>query len=166
MNDLERLATALKFEAQDLEDNRKGRMSAAQRARTQPPPVASVAQVVILAHFVLLAGLFGAIAIFANRPVMWGVFVLVMGMAALPFILSRNEFVARPVLQSDLAKGKVARACGTALFHIENGKTALLIEGERFEVSTKVSVAFRQGRAYCVYYLPQSHTILSAEPTD
>lgn len=159
----ERLKTALKFTQEDLEANRTGRMSARQRDARKPPPVASIAQWVILGHFVLLVGVLGAIALVANRPILWGILLGVAGLAALPFIATRNEFVMRPVLQSDLAQGRVARACGVVLFQLQGGSTRLLVAGEAFSVSTKVSAAFVQGQSYCLYYLPQSKVILSAE---
>ncbi len=155
--------TALKFTEDDLIANREGRMSTRQRNVSKPPAVASIAQWVILGHFVLLVGLLGVIAITANKPILWAILLVVAGLSAMPFMMSRNEFVMRPVLQSDLSKGRVAQVCGHAHLKIEGGSTHLYIGGEAFNVTTKISIAFEQGKPYCLYYLPQSKAIVSAE---
>lgn len=161
-----RLAKALKFSQEDLDANRSGRISAAQRAAYKPPVVASIAQWVLLGHFVLLAGIFGVIAIFTHTPAMWLILLLVCGLAGLPFFVARNEFLARPVLQDDIARGKVARACGLALLTHEGTRYTLVVEGIAFNVPLKVWSAFQASAGYCVYYLPNSRVLLTAEPLE
>jgi hypothetical protein len=159
-----RLASALKFTPEDLEANRNGRMSEAQRKPYAVPQVSRIAIYVILGHALLLVGIFGAIAIVVNEPALWGILLLVAGLALLPFFVSRNEFLRRPVVQDDVNRGKVARVCGVVELPMENNRYHLHIEGKQFRnLTLKVWGAFRPNQAYCIYYLPQSSIILSAE---
>lgn len=162
MND--RLARALKFTAADLEMNRQGRVSAAQRQPHATPALSQIAVYVILGHAALLVALLGIIAIVANQPILWLVLIIVGGMALMPFFLTRSEFFSRPVVQDDLNRGKVAQVRGVAHLTMEDKRYHLRIGTQEFRnVSLKVWGAFQQDRAYCVYYLPRSGVILSAE---
>lgn len=162
MND--RLARALKFTEADLELNRQGRISPAQRQPYTTPPVSRIAVYVILGHAVLLLGLLGMIAIVANQPIMWLVLAIVGVMALMPFFLTRSEFLSRPVVQDDVNRGKVARVCGVAHLTMAGKRYDLRVGTYEFRgVSLKVWGAFKQNIAYCVYYLPRSGVILSAE---
>jgi hypothetical protein len=162
MND--RLARALKFSAADLEMNRQGRVSAAQRQPRAAPQVSQIAVYVILGHAALLVGLLGAIAVIANQPALWLVLAIVGVMALMPLFLARAEFLSRPVVQDDLNRGVVAQTCGTAHLTQEGQRYHLRVGSEEFpNVSLKVWGAFRQNERYCVYYLPRSKVILSAE---
>jgi hypothetical protein len=162
MND--RLARALKFTAADLEMNRQGRVSAAQRQPHAALQISQIAVYVILGHAVLLVGLLGAIAVIASQPALWLVLAIVGVMALMPLFLARAEFLSRPVVQDDLNRGVVAQACGAAHLTQEGQRYHLRVGGEEFpNVSLKVWGAFRQNASYCVYYLPRSKVILSAE---
>ncbi|XWX03208.1 hypothetical protein VZO05_11920 [Aggregatilineales bacterium SYSU G02658] len=162
MND--RLARALKFTAADLEQNRQGRISAAQRQPYTTPPVSRIAVYVILGHGALLLGLLGAIAVVANQPVMWLVLGIVAVMGLMPLFLTRSEFLSRPVVQDDVNRGKVAQVCGVVSLTMEGKRYDLRVGTYEFRgVSLKVWGAFKQNIAYCVYYLPRSGVILSAE---
>lgn len=162
MND--RLARALKFTADDLEMNRQGRVSAAQRQPYAKPTLNPLAVYVILGHAALLVGLLGVIALIVNQPILWLVLLVVGAMALMPFFLIRSEFFSRPVVQDDLNRGKVAQVRGVATLTMEGKRYHLRIGTQEFrDVSLKVWGAFQQNRSYCVYYLPRSGVILSAE---
>lgn len=159
-----RLSSALKFTEADLEANRNGHISEAQRQPYAVPQVSRIAIYVILGHAVLLVGIFGAIALVVNEPALWGILLLVSGLALLPFFVSRNEFLRRPVVQDDVNRGKVASVCGVVQLPMENSRYHLHIEGKQFNnLTLKVWGAFRPNTSYCLYYLPQSGIILSAE---
>jgi hypothetical protein len=159
-----RLATALKFTEDDLLANQRGRISDTQRQAYLPPAVSRIAIYVVLGHAVLLLGIFGTIAVIVNKPAMWGVLLIVSGLALLPFFVSRGEFLRRPVVQDDVARGKVASVCGMVELPYENNRYGLRIENTTFNnLTLKVWGAFSPQKTYCIYYLPQSQIILSAE---
>lgn len=159
-----RLASALKFTPEDLQANRSGRISVAQRTRHEAPRISSVAVYVLIGHGVVLMGLLGTIALIVNKPAMWGVLLIVAGLAMLPFFAARNEFVRRPVLQDDVNRGSVAVVTGDAQLPMENQRYHVRVGNQEFRnVSLKLWGAFRPGVAYHVYYLPQSRIMLSAE---
>jgi len=159
-----RLASALKFSEDDLERNRSGRISDAQRARFTPPPVSRIAIYVVLGHAVLLVGVLGGIAMVVNEPALWVILLIVGALAMLPFFAARSEFVRRPLVQDDVNRGRVASVCGVVELPAEDNRYHIRVDGVEFRsVTLKVWGAFSPQRAYCIYYLPQTRIILSAE---
>lgn len=162
-----RLANALKFTEADLKANRQGRISEAQRQPYATPQVNRIAIYVVLGHAALLIGVFGALAIIVNKPALWGILLLVGGLALLPFMAARNEFLRRPVVQDDINRGRVESVCGVVELSSEKNRYHIVVAGRRFaNVTLRLWGAFSADQPYCIYYLPQSAIILSAEPTD
>jgi hypothetical protein len=159
-----RLVTSLKFNPSDLPYNQEGRLSPAQRKQFAPPKLSPLALYVVLGHAVLLVGVFGGIAIVVNQPIMWFILLIVGALGLMPFGMMRNEGVGRPLLQQDLSSGVVEKVCGKINIKFDGKKYHLLIDTIEFNnVTRKIAGGFTHEKDYCVYYLPKSKTILSAE---
>ncbi|MEM9953728.1 MAG: hypothetical protein AAF846_19115 [Chloroflexota bacterium] len=164
------LQRTLNFTVDDLRANQEGRISEAQFEKHKPPEVSKLALYVILGHAIVIIGLLGAIAIVAQRPAMWIVVGVVVALGLLPFLVMNNEGNINPTLRGDVQKGKVKKACGIAIITKNQGRTAtsyeLYIDGITLKLTANQAGAFISERDYCVYYLPLSLTLLSAEPYD
>lgn len=161
------LMRALKFNEHDLEANRAGTMSDAQRERLGPAQFSSLVFAVIGIHAVLIVGILGAIAIMTGETALWIVMFAVLGLGLVPFVLMRNEGNLRPAVKNDVSQGKVAQVEGMATLEIKKGRYTyyeLSLGATTFRISSKAYGAFRQGEAYRAYYLPTSETLLTAEP--
>ena len=161
------LMSALKFDEDDLAQNRAGKLSA-QKKQYDTPPMSPLVQTVILGHLVVVGGLIALIAIVSGEPAMWLVLAAVLGLAGLPFFMMKNEAALRPVVTADVRRGRVEKTCGTvfvqkAKSEQRGARYTLTVEGVQMSIPAKAFTAFRHGEAYCVYYLPNSKTFISAE---
>lgn len=163
----QQLQRSLKFTEDDLAANRAGRLSEAQLERMQPPRVSQLATMVILGHMALIGGILGLIALLTGEAILWLVLLIVLGLGALPFIMMQNEGNLRPVLRADILRGKVASSSGTVFLEARsNRRVDLLINGQTVRLTPRQAGAFRHEGDYTIYYLPQSHHLLSAEALD
>lgn len=163
------LHSALSFTEDDLHANRAGYLSAAQRKRYAPPQFQPVVMIAILGHLVFVGGLLGVIALLTGAAAMWIVLLVVLGLGALPFILLRNEGNIRPALRGDVARNNVHVACGIAVLEEKRGRrpyVELTVDGITVQLQPQQARFFVPGADYCIYYLPNSRTLLSAEPYD
>jgi hypothetical protein len=161
------LQTSLKFTADDLKANRDGRVSKRQFDKYKPPEINKMAIYVLLGHGLLIGGVLGAIAIATGETAMWIVFAIVVAAGFLPFVLLNNEGNLAPVLRGDVLAGKVEKISGIAILTEHRGRDVyydLYIEGITFKISPSQAAAFVHGDSYCIYYLPKSQTVLTAEP--
>jgi len=160
----QQLQRTLKFTEDDLNANRSGRLSDAQRERLEPPKVNRLVTMVIVGHMALIGGILGLIALLTGEAILWLVLLIVLGMAALPFVMMQNEGNLRPVLKADILRGKVASSSGAVFLEPRsNRRVDLLIDGIAVEMSPRQAGAFQHGGEYTVYYLPQSKRLLTAE---
>lgn len=159
------LMRALRFDEEDLAANRAGKLSERQKNANEAPRFSGVVQWVVLGHIAALGGLMGIIALISGNAAMWLVMLLVLGFAALP-VMMLNRGVGRPILQKELAAGRVQRLQGE-ISKEKRGTSArfyLECEGQRFHITPGVFNAFRDGASYILYILPESSTLISAEP--
>jgi hypothetical protein len=162
----QQLERSLKFTQEDLAMNREGRMSPAQRAAWKPPRPNQLAVMVIGGHVLLIGGLLGLIALITGKAALWIVVLIVVGLTLLPFVLMQNEGNIRPALRNDVAQGKVACACGIAILQRRQGRQIsydLSVGGVTVSLTAAQAGAFRNQEQYCIYYLPHSLTLVSAE---
>ena len=162
------LQRILKFNTDDLKLNREGHLSEAQHDKHKPPEVSKLALYVIGEHAILIGGLLGTIAIITGKLAMWIVLAIVLGLGLLPFVLMNNEGDINPTLRGDVKNGVVKKACGiTIITKTTNNnvsKYELYVDGLTLKLTTNQASAFINEETYCVYYLPLSKTLLSAEP--
>jgi hypothetical protein len=161
------LQTTLKFTADDLKSNRDGRVSKRQFEKYKPPEINKMAIYVLLGHGVLIGGILGAIAIATGETAMWIVFAIVVAAAFLPFVLLNNEGNLTPVVRGDVLAGVVEKTCGIVILTEHSGREIyyeLYIDSITLKISRSQAAAFVHGDSYCIYYLPKSRTLLTAEP--
>lgn len=163
------LQRTLKFSTDDLKANREGQMSEAQALKYIQPEMSKIALVVIFGHALVIGGLLGAIAIITGKVAMWIVLGIVLAMGLLPFVLMHNEGNINPTLRSDSKRGVTKKSCGIVILTPKkrrNNSTyvQLYIDGININISDEQSKAFVNEEVYCVYYLPLSRILLSAEP--
>lgn len=161
------LQTILKFTADDLKANRVGIVSNTQYEKYKPAEVSHLAVYVIMGHVLVIGGILGAIALFTGKAAMWIVFGVVVAAALLPFVLLQNEGNIKPALRGDIKLGKVMKACGIVILTERRGREKyydLYVDGVTLQISATQAAAFVHEDTYCVYYLPRSMMLLSAEP--
>lgn len=162
------LQRTLNFTTDDLKANRDGHFSEAQSKKYEPPQVNNLALMVILGHALVIGGILGAVAIVTAKPAMWIVLGIVMALGILPFVLMHNEGNINPTLRADAKHGAVKKVCGIVIFDplkdANKNRVELYIDGITFKLSNAQSTAFINEEVYCVYYLPLSRTLLTAEP--
>lgn len=165
------LQTAFQFTPEDLKINRDGQLSAAQAQRyaVQAPKVSKLALIVVAVHALLIGGILGAIALATGKTALWIVLGIVLMLGLVPFVFMQNEANINPTLRGDLAKGRVQQACGIAILKEQRGrnnsiKYQVYVDGVTLALTSKQASAFIHEERYCVYYLPLSLTLLSAEP--
>lgn len=162
------LQRILKFDTDDLKINREGKISEAQHDKHKPAEVSKLALYVIGGHAILIGGLLGAIALITGEVAMWIVLAIVLGLGLLPFVLMTNEGDINPALRGDVQNGFVKKACGiTIITKTTNNNVStyeLYVDGLTLKLTTNQASAFVSEEIYCVYYLPLSKTLLSAEP--
>ncbi|MGB7339117.1 MAG: hypothetical protein WBC91_09520 [Phototrophicaceae bacterium] len=163
------LQRILNFNVDDLRANREGKISEAQHDKHKPPEVSKLALYVIFGHAIVIVGLLGAIAIISARPAMWVVVGVVLALGLLPFLIMNNEGNLNPTLRGDVQKGRVEKVCGIAFITQNKDRNnissyELYIDGMTFKVTSSQASAFIHEQDYCIYYLPLSKTLLSAEP--
>lgn len=160
------LMQALRFDQRDLAKNREGQLSQRQIARLQPPRVQGLALWVLLGHVAVIVAILGAIAIISQH---WGfllVALIATGMAGMPIMMVRDQRFMQPAINADVQNGVVKAICGPTTRHTQADKRRsyqITIDETTFEVSSKVYSGFFQESEYCIYYLPRSRVIVSAE---
>ena len=162
------LQRTLQFSVDDLRENRDGRISEKQRERFKPPEMNKLVMWVLLGHAVFIGGLLGTIAIMTGSIAAWIVLGVVLAFALFPFLSMRNEGNLTPLLRGDYEAGRVKQACGIVILTEKQGRKVyyeLYIDGITLKISAKEAAAFINEEVYCVYYLPGSLKLISAEPT-
>jgi len=157
----------LKFDTEDLRTNRDGKISPTQRERFQPPKLNPVIMLTMLAHLGLVGGIIAVLAILTGSKALWFVLILVTILTLMPFGWMQEAHRVRPVVMSDVNRGKVVKSCGIVILRENKGRTTtfdLLVDGVALAITPSEAAAFRNENRYCVYYLPESKTLLSAEP--
>lgn len=161
------LQRTLQFSVDELRENREGRMSEKQREKIKPPEVNKLVIGVMLGHALLIGGLLGAIAIITHSFAAWVVLGIVLAFALFPFLVMQNEGNISPLLRGDYESGRVKQACGMLILSQKKGRNIyyeLYIDGVTLKISAKEATAFINEEMYCVYYLPRSLKLVSAEP--
>ncbi|MGJ3241050.1 MAG: hypothetical protein ACFE0Q_20235 [Anaerolineae bacterium] len=163
------LQRTLKFTTDDLRANREGRLSDAQHDKHKPPEVSRLALYVVIGHAVVIVSILGAIALLTGSTAMWIVVGAMLVLGLLPFIIMNNEGNINPTLRGDVKQGAVKQVCGMAIVKKETNRHhisryELYIDGMSFKLSATQAGGFISEQDYCVYYLPLSKTLLSAEP--
>ncbi len=168
-NTMLQLQRSLKFTLDDLKLNRSGQLSEAQHEKHKPPEVSRLAFYVIAGHAILIGGLLGAIAIITGKFAMWIVLAIVLGLGLLPFLLMNNEGNINPTLRGDVQNGVVKKACGITIIKQTTDRNnvssyELYVDDLALKLTASQASAFINEEVYCIYYLPLSRTLLSAEP--
>lgn len=162
------LQRILQFTVDDLRENREGRISEKQQDKFKPPEVNRLVVWVLLGHAIFIGGLLGAIAILTGSIAAWIVLGVVLAFGMLPFVVLQNEGNITPLLRGDYESGKVKQACGVVILTEKKVRRVyyeLYIDGIILKISAKEATAFIHEEIYCVYYLPRSLKLISAEPT-
>jgi hypothetical protein len=162
------LQSKLKFSVDDLRENRDGRISEKQHEKFKPPEVNRLVLWVLLGHAVFIGGLLGAIAIITGSIAAWVVLAIVMAFGMLPFVVMKNEGNITPLLRNDYESGKVKQACGIVILSEKKGRRIyyeLYVDAVTLKITAKEAAAFIHEETYCIYYLPRSLKLISAEPT-
>jgi hypothetical protein len=161
------LQRTLQFSVDDLRENREGRISEKQYEKFQPPKVNQLVLWILLGHAALITALLGTIAIMTGSLAAWIVLGMVMALGILPFAVMKNEGNVIPLLRNDYEAGRVKQACGIVILSEKKGRNVyyeLYVDGVMLKISKKEAGAFIHEETYCVYYLPRSLKLISAEP--
>jgi hypothetical protein len=158
----------LKFSDTDLEANRSGYMSKEQRLRLRRQQQERFRDLRISALGVIAGSAFGILvtALFRlNVCIIVAICLLDLGLGVWAAALVQKW----RRLDADLYKGDVSTASGRVLLDVQpegevGVKCVLKIQGLRFEISKDAMLAFHNEDVYRVYYLPNTKTVLSAEP--
>lgn len=169
MNFNRELAVGLDFDQDDLSLNRQGTMSDQQIERKLQTFSSTRTLETILLGIALLAGLLVA-GMMMNNGGFWVLVGGVVGLLILLFVvwgISHGNTVKRELEAGvlDYAMGEVEVAA------VQNG-TVLSIGDEVYNSNlgimrpryTKATQAFKNGKSYILYHLPESNVIISAEP--
>ncbi|QPC82615.1 hypothetical protein G4Y79_23485 [Phototrophicus methaneseepsis] len=160
------LMQALKFNSKDLAHNQEGELSPRQKGRLQPPRMEGIGLWVLLGHVALIIGILGAIAIFTGHWILLVIALFVGGMAGMPLVMVRDQKFMKPDLAQDVDQGKVISVCGETIRYARTDTEQayyVVVDEMTFKVTSQVYSGFHQEGSYCVYYLPRSRMILSAE---
>ncbi|MCA9890926.1 MAG: hypothetical protein KC546_21260 [Anaerolineae bacterium] len=160
------LMQALRFDPRDLAANREGNLSQRQITRLQPPRIQGLAFWVMIGHVAVIFAVLGMIAIISQQGGLLLVAVIAAGMTGMPMMMVRDQKFMRPDLGKDVQKGVVKSVCGMTTRHTDPDKKRnyyITVDETTFEVTSKMYGGFFQEGNYCVYYLPRSRTIVSAE---
>jgi hypothetical protein len=165
------LMDALGFDEADLDANRNGYMSKAQRfklRRKQQERLANLKNGAI----VVTAGSVLAFAMVVIFRLNFGFCAFSIGLVDVMLgILGTVNLRRWRRLDTDLYKGDVSVASGRISLDVQpegevQVKYLLRVQRLRFDISKDALLAFRNQEDYQVYYLPNSETVLSAEPME
>lgn len=157
------LPQALYFTEDDLAANRNGHLSDEQAAQLQARAGCStVGNTLVTLAFV-------GVGFWTIGIGQWWIGALLFGLGAAVFWLGRTGRVG---ITTELSTRAVASATGPISLDANeyanpNGTVTeyvLEIEDQAFVLSRQAFAAFEDGDTYTVYYLPQAHMLLSAEP--
>ena len=160
------LTEALNFSEEDLQANRAGRLSEAQKYRLTRGWRRTL-WIVIGLVIVLTLGATTLIFVAQNNdlPVLNVIGVLITVINAAVVGLGAQSYLRT---SSDLKGGKVATISGVVSHTIRvSGRVAtyiLKVDNQNVVVSRLVFFAVEDGKAYHLYRAPSSKTLLSAEP--
>jgi DoxX len=163
------LMRILQFTTDDLRTNREGRLSALQRERFTPPKPNQLVVAVVFGHLLAIGGLLFVLALYTKSAALGLVMVIVVLLLFAPFGWVQQKQQQRPVVQDDIAKGKVHQACGNIILTAQKQRKVyyeLTVDGITLEISAVEAAGFRNEGLYCVYYLPGSKLLLAAEALD
>jgi len=160
-----RVLAALRLTPDDLYANRQGQISATQHQRHAPQAVSTMVQLVLIGHLAFIMAAFGLIALVSGQAIMWVLLLVIGGIATVPFTALSSG--GTPIMKQDIARGTVESTCGMvvldadtdrqpAVYRVSIGELTLTVDKRAYD-------AFRNGADYCLYYLPGSKTLLSAE---
>jgi len=158
-----KLAEALDFRPEELEQNRLGQLSNAQRARLQQRAGCS-----LIGGTALVLGLSGI----GFWMLALGAWLVAGGLFAIAAVLLMLNRAGRATTRTEAATGKVVSLTGEAELEFNdyatpNGRMneyVVRIKDQAFVVSQEVFAAFEDGDDYTIYYLPAARVLLSAEP--
>jgi hypothetical protein len=168
------LAAALKFNDDDLQANRAGRLTVRQRNRVYVQRRMVIITLTLITAFigvisaiVILAVLLGAVKSEVAILLALGGEVITAGLAYLVWSLRQNY-------KTYLGEGYVAHIKGPVTMYQlrerQDDKTktvyALRVGHLEFEIPEPALSAFTEGSHYMIYYTPEPLTLLSAEPAE
>jgi sorbitol-specific phosphotransferase system component IIBC len=165
----QKLMIRFKFTADDLTANRDGYMSKPQQSRRQRKRRLDTlgfrfGQLVLI---LLLAGMVHLTV--RTNGIIWLAFVgALIGL----FVLWALGSLLSPAsdYKADHHKRDVVTICGNVLqipvYTSNRSSNRIQIEGIEFKISNDQSLAFEDNRPYCIYYMPDSNIVLSAEAID
>ncbi|MDX2161219.1 MAG: hypothetical protein SF162_07845 [bacterium] len=182
MTDTDRLRRAFRFSDSDIEANRAGTVSDAQKNRRSATGRQNQSVLVVIAIFMPIIGIGAVVTLFGAAPtgssvqtVLCGGPGLFMGLFfGFWLLLLVADLVRRFVLpplkvRADLSAGVVKAVEGRAALdtvRTDGGYNVgyrLKIGGATFRLTLEQYKAFDHRELYHVYYLPRSRTIVSAE---
>lgn len=155
------LGLHLNFTREDLDANRAGVFSDAQRATLRRSLLIESA----LYGFFALVALAGLLVINANTgsQTSAGASVMTLVLALLVVLFMISLLAGYRSAHADLSSGVSALTGRAHLTTLGRGRYSLSFGQQRFHVSAAVYSAFVEGRLYRVYYTPHQQTLLSAE---
>jgi hypothetical protein len=168
------LAVGLHFNNNDLNSNRRGKISERQRKRLAQKGKNLRHNFVNAAIFFSIIfvplGLIGLLALdnFTNTGVFL-LFLLVAFVTSLtPFgIILYMGYSEWKVIKAELKEGRVKAKKGKVILHpVGGGQCPITIGRSRFKLHYQAYLRFRHLDPYIIYYTPKSRIILSAEPME
>lgn len=169
------LRRVLHFQPADLEANREGWLSEAQKARLHRMAYRGMRRVIALMAGLGLLTL--ALIAWPDVPMVCAAYTTLPLMITLVVIwLLRNDSRR---MDHEISRGHVSVVEGYPVriarqrrqldpdtgTHIDKTQHFIRIGGQEFRSSTRIYAAFKDGARYRVYYLPQSQRIVAAEVT-
>jgi len=168
------LAAALKFNDDDLQANRAGRLTVRQRNRVY------VKRRMVIIALTLITAFIGIISAIVTLAVLLGAvksevaILLALGGEVVTAGLAYWVWSLRQTFNTFLGEGYVARVEGPVTMYQlrerQEDKTrtvyALRIAHLEFEIPEQALNAFTEGSRYIIYYAPDALLLLSAEPAE
>ncbi|HEX2908354.1 MAG TPA: hypothetical protein VHO69_15890 [Phototrophicaceae bacterium] len=153
------LMAALDFTVMGLGANQDGHLSQQQKTRLQYERKQALLFAIPISLVVIpIALLF--LAYNVRHPAEWGYggigLGLLLGFTLIPFRRAIR-------LTRDLRANRVEAVQGYVSLDMNGSQCSVTIGNQTWQVNKNVFLAFKNGDPYCLYYLPHSRTLLSAE---
>lgn len=166
------LAAALKFNDDDLQANRAGRLTVRQRNRVHVRRRMVIIALTLITAFVGIISAVVILAVLLGAAVSEVAILLALGGEVVTAGLAWLVWSLRQHYKTYLREGHVARIEGPVTMYQlrerQDDKTrtvyALRIGHLEFEIPEAALSAFTEGSHYIIYYAPDPLTLLSAEP--
>ncbi len=168
------LAATLKFNDDDLQANRAGRLTVRQRSRVYVRRRTVIIALTLITAFIGIISAIVILAVLLGSAIFEFAILLALGGEIVTAGLGYLVWSLRQHYNTYLREGHVAHVEGPVMMYQlrerQDDKTktvyALRIAHLEFEIPELALNAFTEGSRYIIYYAPDPLTLLSAEPAD